>query len=73
MVTFNWDSDSKITSEGGIWTGGFWLEYFEREFLTELESNFYVTKVVLDADYDKINENFLRSTFKPIFGHIRDL
>ena len=65
MVTLNWDSKSKIKS------GGFDREDFEwgilaGGFLTELESNFYVTKVVLDADYDKTNENFLRSTFKPI-------
>ena len=70
MVTLKWESNSKIKS-GGILTGVFWLGDFERFFLTELESNFYVTKVVLDADYDKTNETFLRSTFIPIFGHIR--
>ena len=63
MVTLKWDSNTKIKS-GGILTGG---------ILTELESNFYVNKVLLDADYDKINENFLRPTIKPIFGHIKDL
>ena len=73
MVTFKWDFDSKITSEGGILTGGFWLGDFEREILTELESNFYVNKVLLDADYDKLNTNFLRPTFKSVFGLIRDL
>ena len=68
MLTLNWDSNSKIKSGGiltrGILTGG---------FLNELESNFYVTNVLLDADYYKINEKFLGPTFKLIFGHIRDM
>ena len=37
----------------------------------ELKSDFYVTKVLFDADFDKNNENFLRSTFRPLLGHLR--
>ena len=38
-------------------------------FIFELESYFTFTIVLFDVSYD----NFLRSTFYPFFGHIRDL
>ena len=40
MVTLKWDSNLKIES-GGIFTG---------RILTEVESNLYVNKVLLDAN-----------------------
>ena len=37
----------------------------------ELKSDFYVTIVLFETDFHKNKENFLRSIFRPILGHLR--
>ena len=38
------------------------------DLIFELESQFNVIIVFFDVDYDKINDNFLRSTFDPFLA-----